>query len=93
MPARTDITVGCKVIPLGCNVPVGATVPHCGIHRWLTSHLSRQTISLKDSHPWKKINLAQTNQFEITISTDPSHEIIPNYGSILEEMSVHGEVA
>jgi len=32
------------------------------------------------------------NPSEITISTDPSHEIIPVYGSVLEEKAINGEV-
>lgn len=37
--------------------------------------------------------MAQTNLFEITISTNQSHEIIPDYGIILEKMGVDEEVA
>ena len=33
------------------------------------------------------------NPSEITISTDPSHEVLSDYRSILEEMNVRGEVA
>jgi len=37
--------------------------------------------------------LTQKNPAEIAISTDPSHEIIQDYGSVLKEISVDGEVA
>ena len=33
------------------------------------------------------------NPSKIAISTDPSHEIIPDYKSILKETRVRGEVA
>ena len=33
------------------------------------------------------------NLSEIVISTDPSHEIILDYGSVLKKMNVKGEVS
>jgi len=69
-----------------------------GIQRRQANHLSGQKrgrpLGSNDSHPQKRRNknLTQTNPFEIAISTDASHEIIPDYESILKEMSVDGEV-
>ena len=72
------------------NVPARIDVP---VERRTTMAASQSVVPAqkrgrpsgsKDSNPRKRTNLAQTNPMDITISTDPSHEIVQDYGYVLE---------
>ncbi|PRQ59184.1 putative RNA-directed DNA polymerase [Rosa chinensis] len=81
VPARIDVPVG-RIVPDGRGTTMAANQSH------VSAHKRGRPLGSKDSYPRKRVKPAQTNPLDIAISTDPSHEIIPDYGSVLEETTL-----
>jgi len=87
VPARIDVPEG-RTVPEGRAVPEERSTAMAANQSYLPAQKRRRPLGSKDSYPRKQIDLAQTNPLAIAISIDPSHEIIPDYGSVLEETTL-----
>jgi hypothetical protein len=93
LPVRIDVPVGRKVIPEGCNVPVGRVVPDGRCTTWrLTSHMSlpeeRWTIRFKGFLSPEEGKFGTNESFwyrnlNRSISLD-----YPDFGSVPEETTL-----
>ena len=81
VPTRIDVPVGC-VVPDGRGTTMVANQSH------VPAQKQGRPLGSKDSYPRKRVKPAQTNPLDIAISTDQSHEIIPDYRSVLEETTL-----